>query len=346
MTLNLEEPDRVPLFDFLYESGSFENVLGRKIEVVTPEIIVEGYKALGVDLMAVGYDPPEDWKAKRSSSDIVFDEWGVKYKAVEYMRVLPWYIEGPIKNEEDIKTYTSPDPEAPGRFRTLNRTLELVGDEIAVSLSVSGPFTIAWMLMGPKLIFKTLISQPSTYHRILDIITEFLARIIEICLKEQEVNLIFLAEDLGDIHGPYCSPLLFRDRILPYLKRIIWEVKAHGGYLLLHSDGNINLILGDLVEAGIDAYHPIERKAGMNIGDVKRHYGDKICLIGNVDASTLLPFGSLQEISEQIDECMRIAAPGGGYIFSSDHSIHPGIPGEKAIFMFKVAKRKGIYPLR
>jgi len=344
--LNLEEPDRVPFFDFLYEHGSFENILGRKIEKVTPDIIVEGHKALGVDLMAVNYDPPDNWEEKYVNRNIKVDEWGVKYREVEEMKILPWYLEGPIKNEEEANLYIPPDPDAPGRFRTLNKVLELVEDRMAVSLSVSGPLTVAWMLMGPNYLFKAMASQLKVYYKVMEMATDFIVKIIHRAMKEKNINLIFLAEDLGDVHGPFCSPKTFCEKILPFIKRVIREVKSHNGYLLLHCDGNINPILGYLVDAGIDAYHPVERKAGMNLKEVKERYGDKICLIGNVDASTTLPFGSSEEIAKQVDECLRIAAPGGGYILASDHSIHPGIPGEKAKLLFKIAKKKSTYPFR
>ena len=81
----------------------------------------------------------------------------------------------------------------------------------------------------------------------------------------------------------------------------------------------------------------------MNIAEIKAKYGDRICLIGNVDASVLLPLGSRKEIVNQIRECVKIGAPGGGYIFASDHSIHPGIPGQKARFLFSEVEHNRKY---
>ncbi|MCW4020852.1 MAG: uroporphyrinogen decarboxylase family protein, partial [Candidatus Bathyarchaeota archaeon] len=103
-------------------------------------------------------------------------------------------------------------------------------------------------------------------------------------------------------------------------------------------------IMDDLIELGIDGLHPLERKAKMDIGEVKSLYGDKICLIGNVDASVILPLGSHEEITSQIKECIETAAPGGGYIFASDHSIHPGIPENRAKFLFETAEKYRKYP--
>jgi len=79
----------------------------------------------------------------------------------------------------------------------------------------------------------------------------------------------------------------------------------------------------------------MERKCRMRIGEPKQNYGDKICLIGNVEESSLLPFGFNEQVAKQIRECTDVAAPGGGYIFASDHGIHLGIPRDRARFLFE-----------
>jgi uroporphyrinogen decarboxylase len=337
--INLEEPDTIPLFDFLYEHKSFENVLGTTFEKITPEVIVKGHKALGLDMMCLGSDPPEGWKDHYIAPNIKVDEWGIKWKITPDMRTLPWYLEGPIKTEEDFNRYVMPDPEAPGRLNTIKEVQKLVKDEMAISATfpIGGPFTVAFLLTGGANFLKFLVLKPSFTNRLLEMACNFCIKLGERFLEEG-VDIIFLNDDLGDIHGPFLAPKLFKERVLPYLEKVVKTLKRKGAYVLLHCDGNINLILEDLVNMGINGYHPMERKAGMNIKEIKEKYGNKICLIGNVDASTLLPFGSLEEIKAQVEECIKIAAPGGGYIFASDHSIHPGIPGFKAKFLFKAAK--------
>jgi uroporphyrinogen decarboxylase len=84
----------------------------------------------------------------------------------------------------------------------------------------------------------------------------------------------------------------------------------------------------------------------MNLKEIKNLYGDKISIIGNVDASILLPLGTYEDVKKQINECIKVAAPGGGYIFASDHSLHPGIPGKKIRFLFKTAEKLKKYPIK
>ena len=68
-------------------------------------------------------------------------------------------------------------------------------------------------------------------------------------------------------------------------------------------------------------------------------------MIGNVDSKTVLQYGAFDQIEEQVLECQRVAAPGGGYILASDHSIHEGIPSACAKFMFEIARMYGDYPI-
>jgi len=112
-----------------------------------------------------------------------------------------------------------------------------------------------------------------------------------------------------------------------------------------HTDGNVWRILDLLVEAGIDALHPIEPAAGMRIDEVKRRYGDRIAVIGNVDCSIVLPLLSEHDVVEVVKETIAKAAPGGGFVLSSSNSIHPGVKPENFLAMVKAAREYGRYPI-
>ncbi len=345
--IHLEEPESIPLFDFLYEHKSLENVIGRKILHITPEVIVEGHKALGLDMICLGAGPPTGWINKTISPSIEVDEWGIKYRVTPDLRTLPWFIEGPIKNPEDLEAYEMPDPHAPGRLSNIEAVLNMVGREMAVAASfpIGGPLTAAGFLTGFDKILVHIIANPSFAKKILQLQTEY-------CLEmgkryiDAGIEIIFLNEDLGDIHGPFLAPKTLRERVLSHLKEICDSLKRRGAKILLHCDGNLNAIIEDIIGLGIDGLHPLERKSQMNIAHLKSEYGDKICLIGNVDASILIPLGSRDEITRQIKGCIETAGPSGGYIFASDHSIHTAISGERAKFLFQTAKRFSVYPKR
>ena len=86
--------------------------------------------------------------------------------------------------------------------------------------------------------------------------------------------------------------------------------------------------------------------ASMDIAEMKRVYGDKICLIGNIDCAHLLSFGSPEDVKNAVKECIRKASPGGGHIISSSNVIHDGVPPKNYNAMIKTTKEYGTYPIQ
>ena len=338
-----EEPDYVPLTDHIYMPKSLEGILGQKgVRINTPKKYVKVHRLLGLDLICAFLDSGETVKPQISSENEMVNEWGVKYRIVDGM---PWYMEGPIKNLEDFETYVTPNPNLPCRFKSAHEIVNLVKGDLAVAGVVDGPFTKCWLLSGFDLFAKSVYLKPAAVHKLLDKVTRYIID-VGIGLIETGVDLIWIADDLGTVKGPFLNPSIFRKIIFPYFKKIVDTFKKRGVKVLLHSDGQIMPLMDDLVQMGLDGIHPIERKAGMDLLEMKEKYGDKITLIGNVDATYLLPYGSREEIEKQVLECIKTAAPGGGYILASDHSIHEGVQPKNAIIMFKAARKYGRYPIR
>jgi uroporphyrinogen decarboxylase len=106
-------------------------------------------------------------------------------------------------------------------------------------------------------------------------------------------------------------------------------------------------ILDDLVEAGIDGLNPIDPSAEMDIGFIKQTYGDKLILVGNVDGSRILPFGTPDEVIEEVASCIRLASPGGGHFIQCGcGELMPDVPLENALAYFGAVKEFGKYPIK
>ena len=145
--------------------------------------------------------------------------------------------------------------------------------------------------------------------------------------------------------GPMFSVRHLREFIAPYLKRIVDETHRLGLPYIKHIDGDIRRHLPVLVdEVGIDGLHSIEPGANMSISDLKRQYGDRLTLLGNLDCD-LLARGSPEEIETQVLNLMREVAPGGGYIFSTANSVLMDVPQENLEAMLSAAHRYGRYPI-
>jgi len=142
--------------------------------------------------------------------------------------------------------------------------------------------------------------------------------------------------------GPFLSPGQFSEFVAPYLAKLIKGYRDMGFYTIKHTDGNIMPILDQLVQAGPHALHSLDPQAKVDIKEVKRLIGDKVCLIGNVNCG-LLQTGTEEEVIESARYCLKYGMPGGGYIFSTSNCIYTGMPLERYELMLKVWKEEGNY---
>ncbi len=129
------------------------------------------------------------------------------------------------------------------------------------------------------------------------------------------------------------------------LRRTIEPLTKAGIKTIFHSDGYVMPIIDDMIEAGIDGLNPIEPIAGMDIGYLKRQYGEKLVLVGNVDCSQVLPLGTREEVIEATKSCIREASPGGGHFIGSSSEIVPATPIENILAFYETVHEYGSYPI-
>jgi len=152
-----------------------------------------------------------------------------------------------------------------------------------------------------------------------------------------------LCDDYCFNHGPFLSPDMFAELITPYLKQVIAGERELGFYTIKHTDGNIMPIIDQLVDANPHALHSLDPQGGVDIAEVKRTYGDKVCLIGNVNCG-LLTSGTDEEVIESARYCIRHGMPGGGYIFSTSNCAFTGLPLSRYELMWRVWHEEAVYP--
>jgi uroporphyrinogen decarboxylase len=115
--------------------------------------------------------------------------------------------------------------------------------------------------------------------------------------------------------------------------------------MIYHSDGNISMVLEELIELGITGWHPVEKQAH-DINEVKARYGDRIALLGNIDLQYTLTKGTPQDVDDEVRTRIRDLAPGGGYCVSSGNSIPEYVPIDNYAAMLEATYRYGKYPIQ
>ena len=156
------------------------------------------------------------------------------------------------------------------------------------------------------------------------------------------VDALCLCADYCFNRGPFLSPAMFSEFVTPYLARFISACRDAGLYAIKHTDGNILPILDQLVQANPHALHSLDPQAGVDIADVKRRFGDRVALIGNVNCG-LLQTGTDDEVVADCRYALRNGMPGGGYVYSTSNCVFPGMPLERYELMLSVRDQEGTY---
>ncbi len=142
--------------------------------------------------------------------------------------------------------------------------------------------------------------------------------------------------------GPFLSPAMFREFVTPYLARLVQGYRAMGAYVIKHTDGNIMPILDDLVAGEPHGLHSLDPQGGVDLAEVKRRIGDRVCLIGGVNCG-LLQTGTDEECRNDILHALRSGMPGGRYILSTSNVAFKGMPPERYQMLLNLRREFGWY---
>lgn len=191
-------------------------------------------------------------------------------------------------------------------------------EDLARFFQVGCIFELGRASFGVEDLCIAFYESPSELKKLFSFAGEYASRMIKFLLNNFEADFILLADDIAFKTSLFISPKLFQEFILPQYKKISETVKKFGIPLAYHSDGNILAIYDDLIETGINAIHPHEPLA-MDIFHIKKKYGGKVCLMGNLDVA-LIEKGDNDNVVNQTTELIR-RLRNRGYIFSSGNTI-------------------------
>lgn len=191
---------------------------------------------------------------------------------------------------------------------------------------------------------EAMVLAPDVVRRYMEVTTEAVLALVR-AQARLGVDGFTGGNDWAFKSGPMFSVRHLRNFIAPYLQRIVAEVHRFGLPYIKHIDGDIRKHLPVLIdEVGIDGLHAIEPGAHMDIFALKRQYGERLTLLGNLDCD-LLSRGEPAEIDAAVWKLMTGVAPGGGYIFSTANSVMMDVPLENLEAMLGAARRYGRYPM-
>jgi len=204
------------------------------------------------------------------------------------------------------------------------------------------------MSMGPLggIFLEALAFDPDICERYLDYRVRKGLKFIE-KYAQMGVDCIFDGEDLAGNNGPLISPKSYSEIYAPRFCALSEKCHEKGLLYLRHTDGNIMKFADEfLLQSGFDGYQSIDPSAGMDRVLIKKLYGDKITLMGNVDCGKVLHLGTVEDVVAETKQVIRELSPGGGHILSSSNTIHSDVPVENFMAMLETARKYGEYPIR
>ena len=260
-------------------------------------------------------------------------------------RLMDWAPEGKgaISNLEEFERFPWPDPDQMN-LAAFEEVKQYLRPGMRVLAYLGYIFTSAWWLMGMETFCIALYEQPELIRRMYDRIWTIQSRVLLRLLKCDAVAGLVHADDLAYADGLIISPKHYRQFVFPWYRWCSALAREHGLVFIFHSDGRLNPVLEDVIGCGFNALHPIEPKA-MDIVELKKKVGDRLCLLGNIDLGYTLTRGTPQEVEEEVKEKIRTLAPGGGYCVGSSNSVTAYVPLANYNAMREAAFRYGTYPL-
>jgi uroporphyrinogen decarboxylase len=257
---------------------------------------------------------------------------------------------------DDLDDFPWPEPEgvvegAEEQFRQVRENTDL-----AVMTKIGGAvFELATYMRGMQQWYTDLALNPEFATRLMAKIADVQAQRDINALKVigRYVDILRLSgEDLGTQERPLISLKMFRDLVRPHLKKVWSTAKEHllaqnpRGKIMLHSCGSVRPFIEDWIEMGLDVLDPIQVSAkDMDTAELKEEFGEQLTFHGAIDTQRVLPFGTPEDVRDEVRQRIGDLAPGGGYILAPVHNVQEDVPPENLIAMREAVEEFGYYPI-
>ena len=281
------------------------------------------------------------------------DRWGAKLRKPKEKGLYFDWVEFPILDEESLKKYKWPEPDRIETLISLKQVAEKLRRETDFALVGSSIFGggIAEQpgrIMGLENFFMNLALNKKFINNImesiLDIYIENTKRYLDNLGEYLDVFVYW--DDVGSQNSLLFSPDDYRGLIKPKQRRLFDVIKSRtDAKLFYHSCGAIKELIPDLIEIGVDILNPVQVSSpGMDTKELKKEFGrDIVFWGGGCDTQNILPFGSPEDVREEVKRRISNLAPGGGFVFNAVHNIQADVPPENVASMYETALEFGKY---
>ena len=336
--LNHEVPDRLPTWEY-----AIDEIVTRKL--CASGTYVDAVEELDLDAVAAfetscgAYVP--GLLDRLTPGDRFQDQWGVQRQYSGEMMAYPLEDGVPIRDETDLRNYAPPDPGLDSRFEGLRQAARRFGGERLIVYVLIGPWEISKFLMGMQEFLAAMVQRPELVRGLFELTSDWMVEVARSAI-DIGADMVMVADDLGHKTGLFSSPRSLQDLYIPCVRHIAEAVRERRAYSFFHSHGNIWEILDALVDTGIDVLHPMAYEDQMHIGIVKRLYGSRIAVAGNI-ATGLLTAGSREDVTRLVRDTIATTSAGGGHMMMASSSLPSGVNPDNYRAMVEAVHTYGRY---
>lgn len=231
---------------------------------------------------------------------------------------------------------------------SFSRYISLIQEQgLFIFSLVDGAFQTVMKQMGFEDFCISVASHPDQLGKELRLYSEKMLPVIERVIHSGAHGVI-IADDIAYSQGTYVSPDFIKKYLLPCWRDQVLTVKKLMVPVFFHSDGNINAVLNNIVEAGFEGLQCLDPSSGMDIKKVKQRYGQSLCLMGNIDPALLScenkPGCCFPELARAVEDLIPALGTGGGFIFGTSCGLYTGLSPEKVLFMYEQVNKSGSCP--
>jgi uroporphyrinogen decarboxylase len=363
-TLRHEEADRVPISDFYW--GSFLERWRQDLGLPADADIYKYYD-LDWQVTIPNMDPHiKQFEMLTETDEEVVVRTG--FEAVirkKFADPMPAFLRFETDSLDKMRAFEFDDPWDDRRyFSAGDNQINGVGDGFArnsppwvdtvktlypdfpVYGSICEGHETLWRIIGSENVMLWIGLHPDEIARFVERINEFAVEVTKAQIKAADGLLdgMVIWGDVAYRKDMFFSPDYWRKHFKPGVKAIIDVCHEHGLPVIYHGCGNVKRIFEDYIEVGVDAYNPLEAKAGLDVVDLRRQYGHRIGFCGNMN---VLEWAEESEAGLKAIVLRKLnAAKGGGYIFQSDHSVPSNVSGQNYEYVVNLVREYGQYPLQ
>jgi len=348
-TLQRKPVDRIPSFDGFYnleaEKKFAPQFAGLKsygtmpaLREGTPEERIAKLQFMDCDIAEVGTGRMRIHVLRENTEEMVFEYENGAVWRLDKKTSQTEAVSLPLESKRDPTSVNMPDPDDPERYEGLEQMTTYFREGGYFTLAkIHGVFSGAWYFFRPlDQFFMDMIDDPGYVHAIVDYIGEYNYRAARQLLKHG-VDCIFLGDDMGSSTGLLFSPKAYTEFFQGWHTRIAKLCHEHGGYFQIHSHGDINRIMPQLMDTGVDILHPVGPTDNMDLESLLKQYGQRTVFSGGI--SKWIGEMTREELADHLEEVISIGKRHGSYIFCGEGGIPPTMSREMFQFYMETSRR-------